>query len=558
MKKVAIYARVSTAEQKTQRQINDLKVVISNDGYEDNQIDIYAENISGYKKNSERPELTKLLNKVTEYDCVYTTEVSRIGRNPTQTRKIFDDLSDLNIPIYIHTIKLRTIENGKRNGLVNVILQVLIEYADSEAETFKERSKSGFLNSAKAGKWTSGKITPFGYTKDKAGFLIIDEEEALAVNQIFDLYKQGFGLKRIAGILNDNGVKTKYNKMFAGVKVKFEIQKDGDKIIWTDVSVHNVLTNTIYKGERNHKGHILNSPVIIQQELFDEINLLLKDKTHTNYLTTYDYLVKDKLTCGCCNRGYFAKYKPNTKGGDKVYICSSRLIKGGNCGNLGVNIDLLESAIYDAIIRQDITQKYIVHSSEIKEQLSKDIKNLQVDLSLSKNNKVSIEKKLKKVLDAYVNDVLTEDEFELQNSSLKAELANIIKKLNKIENLLKNKQTAFAEFDKEDYNKTKLLEAKTNRQELKAIFNQLISRIVISNYDESSVILAVFIKIKEVELSSPLLVKIDVSGMRKKTKVFRYKTHYEDFFKETIEEFEYSDFDFLDWNIIENEHLIIL
>lgn len=80
MGKVAIYVRVSTADkQDYNRQINDLKGIAKSDNYLEDQIDVFADSISGYTKIDKRPELSKLLDNITSnnniYDKVY------IGKN---------------------------------------------------------------------------------------------------------------------------------------------------------------------------------------------------------------------------------------------------------------------------------------------------------------------------------------------------------------------------------------------------------------------------------------------------------------------------------------------
>ncbi len=59
--KVAIYARVSTMDGKQDynRQIEDIKPIILNHNYSKENIDVYKEEISGYKKKWERPELSR-------------------------------------------------------------------------------------------------------------------------------------------------------------------------------------------------------------------------------------------------------------------------------------------------------------------------------------------------------------------------------------------------------------------------------------------------------------------------------------------------------------------
>ena len=79
-----------------------------------------------------------------------------------------------------------------------------------------------------------------------------------------------------------------------------------------------------------------------------------------------------------------AKFKP-VKGGDKVYICTSRLIKGGNCGNIGVNISLVESAIFNEIITNDSVLKHINDRDKIKKQLYEASLQLNNQLKTNKN-----------------------------------------------------------------------------------------------------------------------------------------------------------------------------
>jgi DNA invertase Pin-like site-specific DNA recombinase len=227
MKKTAlIYARVSTIDrQDYSRQVNDLTELIVRHGFSENQIEVFAEKISGLKRNDERPELTRMLNLVEknpEDYIIYTTEISRIGRDPSDTRKVIDRLTDLKVPVYIKTLQTATVnENGERNATMSIILQVLIEYANMELQTFKERSKSGMRNKSKMGKWLGGVMIPYGYYCDENKFLHIEPEESEIIKRIFKLYSDGFGIKVISNILNADGVLTRTNKTHENKTLKF-------------------------------------------------------------------------------------------------------------------------------------------------------------------------------------------------------------------------------------------------------------------------------------------------------------------------------------------------
>jgi DNA invertase Pin-like site-specific DNA recombinase len=336
MRQVLIYARVSTNDgtQDYNRQIDDLKSIAIKNGYIENRILVFAESISGFKKKDDRPQLKAMLDLIelnpSEYE-VYTSEISRIGREPSETRKIIDRLSDIGVPVYIQTLDIWTIENGKRNSNTNIILQVLMEYAKVEADTFKFRSKSGMRKSALSGKMGGGKSWAYGYAKDDKGMVVIDEEEANVIREIFEMYKEGNGYRVISNYLISRDIPTRFNKSFDGNKMI------GNKMVknikWSDSNIYTILQNTIYYGERKYKDEIIPAPAIISKELFDECTAMRKGKEARNFIGTYTYLLKDVCKCGKCGKNYFGKYKVD-KYGDKVYTCASKISKDGSCVTL--------------------------------------------------------------------------------------------------------------------------------------------------------------------------------------------------------------------------------
>lgn len=84
--KVVIFARVSTTNgtQDYHRQINDLRgIAIANNWSVEA---IFAEKVSGAKRNDERIELSKMLDYINAHqiDKVLVTELSRLGRDTLQ------------------------------------------------------------------------------------------------------------------------------------------------------------------------------------------------------------------------------------------------------------------------------------------------------------------------------------------------------------------------------------------------------------------------------------------------------------------------------------------
>ena len=93
--KTIIYGRVSTQIQDFNRQIDELKNYAATQSW---SIDaIFAEKISGAKKNEERQELSKMLDYINnnQVDKVLVWELSRLGRNTLEVLKSIDVLNGI-------------------------------------------------------------------------------------------------------------------------------------------------------------------------------------------------------------------------------------------------------------------------------------------------------------------------------------------------------------------------------------------------------------------------------------------------------------------------------
>jgi site-specific DNA recombinase len=539
--KAAIYARVSTSDkQDYNRQIDELTILAKEQGYL--EIDVYAESLSGFKKADSRPELTKLLKNATKYHIIYTSEISRIGRNPTETRRILDELTDLGIPVFIQSLKEATLDkNGKRNLTMNIICQVLIEYAKLEDDTFKTRSKSGLLASAKRGKAGGSNNFPFGYTKDEKGMLVIQPNEVDTVKEIFNLYKAGNGIKVISNILNEKGILTRTNKL-GKVDVK-----------WVDKTIHDILRNTLYIGQRRFKEHVLDAPSIIDESLFNQCKEIMTGKTHRNYLTTYTYLLKDLCTCGHCQRNYFAKYKPKE---EEYYMCSSRLKKNGNCGNIGINIPLLESAIYDILVKTDAVLKYLNNSNELKATLGADITRLKADLQVEEKVTKTKEREKEKLLDLYLSgSSISKTIFDTRNTKIENELTNSINRVIQLKRSISEKESALISLDSVKATKQMLLDARNDRTALQAIFKQFIQKVIVGANDGKVAYITLEIAINGVFIDQGYLL-LDIKSIKQSKKTYRYKSVYinqeEKFDNDSLED----RFEMEDWVILEEKDLL--
>lgn len=525
MDKVAIYARVSTIDnQEYERQISDLTSVILQHRYKDTQIVTYAEKLSGYKK--ERPELNKLLSESDQYKCIYVTEISRLGRNPSHTREIIDRLTEKGIPVYIQSIGQATIDkDGKRNAIMSIVLQVLMEFSHIEAEQTKSRMKSGKIQAVKD-KRVHGANLAYGYRNDNK-MLVIDEEESSVVRMIFNLCKDGLGTDLIAQKLNQMGIPTRraVTHKDKGYKVKgTNLKMDATKLNWGNTVIRQILKNPIYYGKRNYNGESYDCPAIITEELFMQCKQATSNRTSKRD-EVQTYLLKNLMYCGVCGKKYMGKYIDSKKA-SKVYFCTAN-IRTKNCCNSAPYLLYTESVFYNMFLSTDITS-YIDNPDEIKTNLESDLQKINIEIETIAKNKTEKEAEQNRLIQLFTSGSFQNqiDTLNQMNEKINEELESINSKLL----LLKDKQLelklALSNYNEEINSQELIKNAKDNRQELRKIFQQLISKIIVNKINDNYTMLTFYAKLKGVVLPNPLKIFLDLKSATRNKKTnhrdFRY------------------------------------
>lgn len=451
MKIAAIYSRVSTStgQQSTSRQVNELIGYAKTHGYKIAEEDIFEEFRSGYSKKKERVEIEKLLELIRsgkkKYKAIFVSEISRIARDPQVGRQIVDELTELNIPVYVKNPALVSIEaDGKRSGMFNIIFQILLELANTEAEFMKMRSISGVIEKVRQGGAIGGIMQPYGYTSEKKK-LVIEPTEAEVIKMIFNLCIDGNGTKKIANKLNELGIPTKVSILFN----KEMKQRNGrppvhsKNIKWKDGTIYGILTNPIYKGlrrlirhdeneqvqtefTRNKTYNLFDSPPIVSEETWDKAQQTFKENfRHSIRNKKFHYILKDIVICAKCGSSYAGRMKTDKR--DQFYMCSARRTKTRPCNNPAISIELLESAVWTFLqfntdvdrLLLDINENYNLNVTE-KEKTETEVSLLKESLKIE-------EAKLTRIKDLYVEGHWTKDEYTKRLYSQ----SNIITKINK-------------------------------------------------------------------------------------------------------------------------------
>ena len=142
--RVVILARVSTDKQEYDRQVVELTDYCDKMGYE--VMRVFANKVSGAKKNEDRSEIMEMLQYIEEnhIDKVCVLEISRLGRNTLEALKVIELLNEKKICLFIKNYNLETLDaKGNVNPITSLICTILLEIGAMERNTIKERMASG-------------------------------------------------------------------------------------------------------------------------------------------------------------------------------------------------------------------------------------------------------------------------------------------------------------------------------------------------------------------------------------------------------------------------------
>lgn len=492
---VIIYGRVSTQNQDYFSQIEGLKEYCKINNY--NIVEEFSEKVSGVKKRTDRKEISKLIEYVKEnknIKGVLVSELSRLGRNNSDVLNILEDLNDLKIWVFSKKDNIKTLnDDGTPNHSSKLILDILSSISQYERETIKYRSTQGLKQSvSNLNRWVGGSLLPYGYKRVNK-ILEIDEEESEVVKQIFNLYIDGKGTQIIANLLNKEGVKTRYNislnKDFKlthrkGSKkgsVKEMISKDTFK--WKDATIYGILTNKVYIGKKVGKGNlegvILFSPSIIEEDLFNEVQLKLKSKNIIRK-TKFFYLFQNKLNCGRCKRTYYPHKRTSKVEGnvskDSRYICLSKRYKE-SCDNYGIGISKINDGVWSVLrYNEDEIKNILELNNKDVEEIKETILKLNLELDEYKEELKSNLSREEELVKKSITGKITDSIYNKLYDELIKERSVFEDKIEDLSRLIRTKEQFYRKQNDTNY---QIRSIKENKRTLKKAIDEVVREIKI-------------------------------------------------------------------------------
>jgi putative DNA-invertase from lambdoid prophage Rac len=144
MTRIFAYCRVSTADQTTDNQVQE----IASAGFAVTKQRVICETVSGSVPALERKGFAKLLDRLEESDVLIVTKLDRLGRNAMDVRSTVERLAS--IGVRVHCLALGGVDLTSPAG--RMTMQVINAVAEFERDLLIERTQSGLRRARAEGK----------------------------------------------------------------------------------------------------------------------------------------------------------------------------------------------------------------------------------------------------------------------------------------------------------------------------------------------------------------------------------------------------------------------
>lgn len=321
--------------------------------------------------NFDRPAFRRMMQDIYDgrVNCVVVKDLSRFGRNYTDAGHYLDDVF---VRLGVRFIALNNGVDSVSNSMnaatkcITVGVQNVIN--ESVAATTSVNVRGTLNVSRKQGKFI-GSFPTYGYLKDPNDHhkLIIDEETAPVVRQIFRWFLEGKSIIGITKTLNALSIPNPSTyKMQKGWNYRHTSGKNNDGL-WCDSTVRRMLSNQMYIGNMvQGKNTTISYKIkqcksvpksdwivventhepIIDKETFEKAQSLFHRNTRTAPAKTEIDLFSGFVKCADCHRAMSKKTNRHPYGTYQYYRCvTSRKMDSGACSPHSIRIDKLERAV---------------------------------------------------------------------------------------------------------------------------------------------------------------------------------------------------------------------
>lgn len=382
--RIAIYIRLSKEDARSfdesesvsnQRAIIEEHIASFNDGDEYIIVDEYVDDGISGTTDDEREDFQRMLSDIKKgrINCVIVKDLARSFRNYSDQGYYLDDwFPRFNVRfISLYHQPLDSYKEPQNMRSIAVPIQGVLnenhcaETSDKVREVFDMKRRNGEH---------IGSFAAYGYIKDPndKNALVVDEEAAEVVRDIFTKFLDGMSKNAIVHYLNEHGVLSPaaYKRERLGLKYQNPSIDPAKRPLWGPVTITTILKNRMYCGDmvqgryrvKSYKIHVQEvvpedewyiventHEAIIDRDTFDKVQRLLLRDTRTAPQKKQIYLFSGFLRCADCGKAMTR----SKVGGTVYYYCRTYKDQSKSaCTKHTIKHNRLEVAVLYAIQQQ--------------------------------------------------------------------------------------------------------------------------------------------------------------------------------------------------------------
>ena len=313
------------------------------------------EGLSGIS-TKRRENFNRMIDDAAEdtFDLIITKEISRFARNTLDSIQFTRQLLGCGVGVFFQNDNINTFDEDSE-----LRLSIMSSIAQDELRKLSSRVKFGHQQAIK-NNVVLGNSRIFGYRKENRR-LVIDEEQAPMVRELFELYATDqYSMKQIEalfwekGYRNLNGKKiahTTMSNMISNPKYKGYYVGNKVKVVDMFTKKQKFLPPEEWVMFKDETGEIV--PAIVSEELWDQANAILRrrsdDVKNRQGACNHANLLTGKLFCTCCGTAYYRRESQDKQGHkNSKWVCSGKIKNGADsCASFPIYEDEIKPLLLD-------------------------------------------------------------------------------------------------------------------------------------------------------------------------------------------------------------------
>ena len=381
-----------------------------------------------------------------KFDLILTKEISRFARNTLDSIQFTRQLLGYGVGVFFQNDNINTMDED-----AELRLAIMSSIAQDELRKLSSRVKFGHQQAIKS-KVVLGNSRIFGYVKD-GGKLVIDEEQAGMVRELFELYATGqYSMKQIEtifwekGYRNHNGNKiahTTMSNMIANPKYKGYYVGNKVRVIDMFSKKQKFLPPEEWVMFKDETGEIV--PAIVSEELWDRANEVLKrrsdDVKSRQGICNHQNLLTGKLYCTHCGAAYYRR-ESTDKAGNKnsKWVCSGKIKNGADsCPSFPIYEEEIKPLLFEVFQETEVNVAALIEEyMEMYRSLDED-NQIPKQIAQQKQRLEIAQKKKSKLLEYNVTGQLSDADFLAMNKACTEDIKDAEAQISELEQQLFSK-----------------------------------------------------------------------------------------------------------------------